>query len=267
MQQRKQCECHERHERRFAAPHRNRAIFPRTCRLLAFPRKHDDPNVSRLSARCDTFRRACHDASAKRAGRWKDPHDGRRNAGSTSTRRRNCYTASSTNGSATRTLSRRWRIASVTTAARHGRYISRTNAYVVAFTFIRSAVVMAIAAWFWIVTDWPSGGLAVIGAALACALTSTSPKPSKMAAADGRRRRIRDDDRLLFTCHVYPDIDGFPLLCTMLAPVLALGAFIATRKRRGRIRHRLFGVLLPACRARQRRHVRAGSADQQRRLR
>jgi uncharacterized membrane protein YccC len=29
---------------------------------------------------------------------------------------------------------------------------------------------------------------------------------------------------------VYPNIDGFPLLCMMLAPVLALGAFIATRK-------------------------------------
>jgi uncharacterized membrane protein YccC len=34
----------------------------------------------------------------------------------------------------------------------------------------------------------------------------------------------------LFTCYVYPNIDGFPLLCMMLAPVLALGAFIATRK-------------------------------------
>ena len=28
---------------------------------------------------------------------------------------------------------------------------------------------MAIAGWFWIATDWPSGGLAVIGAALVCA--------------------------------------------------------------------------------------------------
>lgn len=34
----------------------------------------------------------------------------------------------------------------------------------------------------------------------------------------------------LFTCYVYPTIDGFPLLCATLAPVLAFGAFIASRK-------------------------------------
>jgi uncharacterized membrane protein YccC len=111
-----------------------------------------------------------------------------------------------------------------------GRYISRTNAYVVAFTFVRSAVVMAIAAWFWIETDWPSGGLAVIGAALACALTSTSPNAPKMALQMAAGAVFATMTGYLFTCHVYPDIDGFPLLCTMLAPVLALGAFIATRK-------------------------------------
>lgn len=61
------------------------------------------------------------------------------------------------------------------------RYVSKTNSFVVASTFIRSAVVMAIAGWFWITTDWPSGGLSVIGAALVCALTSTAPDPSKRA--------------------------------------------------------------------------------------
>jgi uncharacterized membrane protein YccC len=34
-----------------------------------------------------------------------------------------------------------------------------------------------------------------------------------------------------FACYVYPNIDGFPLLCVMLAPVLAIGAYLATRKR------------------------------------
>ncbi|WP_345814770.1 FUSC family protein [Paraburkholderia sp. PREW-6R] len=111
------------------------------------------------------------------------------------------------------------------------RYVSRTNGFVVAFTFIRSAAVMAIAAWFWIETDWPSGGLAVIGAALACALTSTAPNPSKMAAQMAVGAVLATMTGYLFTCYVYPNIDGFPLLCTTLAPVLALGAFIATRKK------------------------------------
>jgi uncharacterized membrane protein YccC len=110
------------------------------------------------------------------------------------------------------------------------RYVSRTNGFVVAFTFVRCAVVMAIAGAFWIATDWPSGGVAVIGAALACALTSTAPSASKMAVQMGVGVVFATMTAYLFTCYVYPNIDGFPLLCTMLAPVLALGAFIATRK-------------------------------------
>jgi len=34
----------------------------------------------------------------------------------------------------------------------------------------------------------------------------------------------------LFTCYVYPNVDGFPLLCAVLAPVLACGAFLAARR-------------------------------------
>jgi uncharacterized membrane protein YccC len=33
----------------------------------------------------------------------------------------------------------------------------------------------------------------------------------------------------LVTCYVYPAVDGFPLLCAMLAPVLAAGTFFASR--------------------------------------
>ncbi|PQV47917.1 putative membrane protein YccC [Paraburkholderia sp. BL21I4N1] len=120
----------------------------------------------------------------------------------------------------------------VETRQRHAsRYVSKTNGFVVAFTFIRSAAVMAIVGWFWIETDWPSGGLAVIGAALACALTSTAPNPSKMAMQMAAGAVLATMTGYLFTCYVYPNIDGFPLLCATLAPVLALGAFIATRKR------------------------------------
>lgn len=111
------------------------------------------------------------------------------------------------------------------------RYVSKTNSFVVALTFVRSAVVMAIASWFWIMTDWPSGGLAVIGAALVCALTSTAPNPSKMTIQMAVGAVLASMTGYLFTCYVYPNIDGFALLCITLAPVLALGAFVATRKR------------------------------------
>ena len=111
-----------------------------------------------------------------------------------------------------------------------GCYVSRTNGFVVAFTFARSAAAMAIVSWFWIATDWPSGGLAVIGAALVCALTSTAPNASKMAVQMAVGAVLATMTGYLFTCYVYPNIDGFPLLCATLAPVLALGAFIASRK-------------------------------------
>ncbi|RDJ98866.1 FUSC family protein [Paraburkholderia lacunae] len=110
------------------------------------------------------------------------------------------------------------------------RYVSKTNGFVVAFTFVRAAVAMAVVGCFWIATDWPSGGLAVIGAALACALTSTAPNASKMTVQMAVGATLATMTGYLFTCYVYPNIDGFPLLCTTLAPVLALGAFIATRK-------------------------------------
>ena len=109
-------------------------------------------------------------------------------------------------------------------------YASKTNSYAIAFTFIRSATVMAIAACFWIATDWPSGGLAFIGAALACALTSTAPNASRMAVQMALGAALATLAGYVFTCYVYPNIDGFPLLCIALSPVLALGAHLATSK-------------------------------------
>ncbi|WP_027799957.1 FUSC family protein [Paraburkholderia dilworthii] len=110
-------------------------------------------------------------------------------------------------------------------------YVSITNRYAVAFTFIRSATAMEIAACFWIATDWPSGGLAVIGVALVCALTSTAPNARDMAVRMAFGAALATLAGYAFTCYVYPNIDGFPLLCITLAPVLALGAYLATLKR------------------------------------
>lgn len=111
------------------------------------------------------------------------------------------------------------------------RYVPRTSWYVVAFTFMRTAVVVAVLGWFWVETDWPSGGLAMIAAALTCALTSSAPRATRMAFQMAAGAGCAAVVGYLLTCYVYPDIDGFPLLCAALAPVLALGAFFATRPR------------------------------------
>ncbi|MFL9909984.1 FUSC family protein [Paraburkholderia sp. RL17-337-BIB-A] len=109
------------------------------------------------------------------------------------------------------------------------KYTVRTSPYVVGFTFLRTVVTVAATAAFWIATDWPSGGLAVIGAAITCALCSTSANPSKFASQITGGTVLSVVVGYLVTCYAYPNIDGFPLLCAVLAPVMACGVMLATR--------------------------------------
>jgi len=109
------------------------------------------------------------------------------------------------------------------------RYVATTNRFVIAATFVRSGIVIAAVAWFWIATAWPSGGLAVIAATLACALSSASARPAKFVAQMAAGAAFATMLGYVYLCHVYPAIDGFPLLCAVLAPPLAAGAFIAMR--------------------------------------
>ncbi|WDD91853.1 FUSC family protein [Burkholderia sp. FERM BP-3421] len=109
------------------------------------------------------------------------------------------------------------------------RYTVKTNAYFVGFTFLRTVVALGAMSAFWIASEWPSGGLAVVGAAIACALSSTAPRAPRFVAQMAAGAALATLTGYLFVCHVYPNIDGFPLLCATLAPVLAFGAWLATR--------------------------------------
>ena len=109
------------------------------------------------------------------------------------------------------------------------RYEAKTNRFVITATFMRTGIVIAATAWFWIITAWPSGGYAVIGATLACALSSTSARPAKFVAQMAAGAAFAIVTGYVFLCHVYPAIDGFALLCAMLAPPLAAGAWLAMR--------------------------------------
>lgn len=109
------------------------------------------------------------------------------------------------------------------------RYAATTHRFVVAATFVRSGIVIAAVAWFWIATAWPSGGLAVIAATLACALSSAQARPAKFVTQMAAGAAFATMLGYLYLCHVYPAIDGFPLLCAALAPPLAAGAFVAAR--------------------------------------
>ncbi|MDR5856724.1 FUSC family protein [Caballeronia sp. LZ062] len=110
------------------------------------------------------------------------------------------------------------------------RYVAKTDGFVVATTFARTAMVIAAVAAFWVATAWPSGGLALIGATLTCGLSSASARPARFVAEMAAGTAGAVVIGYFFLCHVYPAIDGFPLLCAMLSPPLALGTFIAMRR-------------------------------------
>jgi uncharacterized membrane protein YccC len=109
------------------------------------------------------------------------------------------------------------------------RYEAKTNRFVIAATFVRTCIVIGATAWFWIVTAWPSGGYAVIGATLACGLSSASARPSRFIVQMAAGAACAVITGYFFLCCVYPAIDGFALLCAMLAPPLAAGALLAMR--------------------------------------
>ncbi len=109
------------------------------------------------------------------------------------------------------------------------RYTVRTNNVFVAFTFVRSVVMLGTVGSFWIATAWPSGGLALIAAAIACALSSTSPRAPRFVAQMAAGAAVATLVGYLTVCYLYPNIDGFPLLCVSLAPLLAAGVFVTTR--------------------------------------
>jgi uncharacterized membrane protein YccC len=111
------------------------------------------------------------------------------------------------------------------------RSASRTSGFVVALAFIRTAVVLAIVGGFWIETGWTSGGLAVVGAALACALSSSTPRATRFCVQMAVGAALATLTGYLYQNYIFPNIDGFPMLCVVLAPVLAVGAFVTTRAR------------------------------------
>ncbi len=76
---------------------------------------------------------------------------------------------------------------------------------------------------------WPSGGTFALNAVAVSALASAAPNPKKVAmqmAIGTMAAALLGFSEMFF---VYPHIDGFPLLCLVLAPVFALGAFISSR--------------------------------------
>jgi uncharacterized membrane protein YccC len=110
------------------------------------------------------------------------------------------------------------------------RYEPKTNAVATAVAGLRGAIVMAALGAFWIATAWPSGATLVLNAAAVCALASSSPRPTRMALQMAGGTVLATLVGFIVVFGVYPHIVGFPLLCAVLAPPLAFGVFLTTRR-------------------------------------
>ncbi len=94
---------------------------------------------------------------------------------------------------------------------------------------IRTATVILVLGWFWIATAWPSGVTMTLTAAATCALASSTPRPTAMSAQMGMGTALAVCTGFLLMFGIYPHIDGFPLLCVALAPLLSIGIYMTLK--------------------------------------
>jgi len=109
------------------------------------------------------------------------------------------------------------------------RFEPRTNPLVAAVAGTRAMLLTLVLSLFWIATAWPSGALLVLNGGAICALVASSARPSRTAFQMAIGTACASAIGLVVMFFVYPAIDGFPLLCVVLAPPLALGCWLTTR--------------------------------------
>jgi len=93
----------------------------------------------------------------------------------------------------------------------------------------RTAMMVLVFGLFWIWTAWPSGSTFVLNAVAIAALVSASPNPARAAAQMAVGTFYASALGFSIGIFVLPHLDGFPMLCLVLAPVFAFGAFLSIR--------------------------------------
>ena len=94
---------------------------------------------------------------------------------------------------------------------------------------IRATFIVGALGSYWVATAWPSGVSMTLVAAATIALSATTPNPKRMAFQMACGTLMAAIFGFVETFFIFPYIDGFPLLCVVMAPVFALGAFLASR--------------------------------------
>lgn len=112
------------------------------------------------------------------------------------------------------------------------RYQPRTDPIAGIVAGTRALVATALVAVFWIVSGWPSGISMVAMTAVFCALASTFPRPTEAVIQMLTGALVAVPLGMLLMFWVYPNIDGFPLLCVALGYFIAPGVWLTVSPRR-----------------------------------
>ena len=108
-------------------------------------------------------------------------------------------------------------------------YVAHSSWVVSAAAGVRAAAVLLLLGSYWLLSNWPSGGMMTLIATVTVGLSAASPNPKRMSFQMACGTLFGAFVGFFETFFVFPWIDGFPLLCLVLAPVFVLGAFLASR--------------------------------------
>ncbi|WP_454564799.1 FUSC family protein [Pseudomonas sp. AIG] len=108
-------------------------------------------------------------------------------------------------------------------------FTPQTNWWAAAASGIRASFILLVLGSYWVATAWPSGATMTLIAAATVGLSAATPNPKRMAFQMACGTFLGALIGFVEMFFIFPWIDGFPLLCVMLAPVIVLGSFLTSR--------------------------------------
>jgi uncharacterized membrane protein YccC len=108
-------------------------------------------------------------------------------------------------------------------------FVSQTNWLSAAASGLRAGFILLVLGSYWVATAWPSGATMTMIAAATVGLSAATPNPKHMAFQMACGTLLGALVGFVEMFFIFPLIDGFPLLCVMLAPVIMFGSFLSSR--------------------------------------
>lgn len=108
-------------------------------------------------------------------------------------------------------------------------FTPQTNWWAAAASGIRASFILVVLGSYWVATAWPSGATMTLIAAATVGLSAATPNPKRMAFQMACGTFLGALIGFVEMFFIFPWIDGFSLLCVMLAPVIVLGSFLTSR--------------------------------------